>query len=606
MQESKEKISYSLKQNLVWLARYTWQTDRSLYLYFIAFTLVSAVKPFITILFPKFLIQELMGPADAARLLTLLIVFFLSAAFCYFAFARLSADYIAHLIALRHTVSTKLQKKCMETDFQNTEDPAFLTAMEAATDGLYRNGTGFEGMLRVIFQISGSLLAFLGYIAIVSSLNIFVLFYLLLNVIVSYTFTIHAKTFEYKKKDILAAFNRYYQYFYKIMYDFSYGKELRLLGLRKRIAHQAEEQQQNMMTTRKSIFFANFKANLADIIMTLLREGIIYYYLIRMVVSGQLGIADFTMYFATVAAFANWFTGIVTDFASLRAQNFYLSDIRNFQDRPDILTSPNKHPLPDAPYSIEFRDVSFHYPRSENEIYSHLNLFIPAGQKLAIVGRNGAGKTTFIKLLCRLYDVTEGEILLNGINIKEFDRSDYYKLFSAVFQEIKPLAFTVAENVSVNETNEIDFARLQRALEEADIAEHIDQLKNKTNTGMLKILDPEGMEFSGGENQRIAIARAFYKQGEILILDEPTAALDALAEAKIYQHFDQAVHDRTAIYISHRLASTFFCDIIAMFENGRVIEYGSHTELMTKHGKYADMFETQSRYYKEDAEVANQ
>ena len=168
------------------------------------------------------------------------------------------------------------------------------------------------------------------------------------------------------------------------------------------------------------------------------------------------------------------------------------------------------------------------------------------------------------------------------------------------------MAFTVAENVSVHESGEIDFARLQRALEEADIAEHIDHLKNKTNTAMLKILDPEGLEFSGGENQRIAIARAFYKQGEILVLDEPTAALDALAEANIYQHFDQAVHDRTAIYISHRLASTFFCDCIAMFENGQVVEYGNHTELMAKHGKYADMFETQSRYYTENVEVANQ
>ncbi len=606
MQESKEKTTYSLKQNLIWLARYTWQTDRSLYLYFIAFTLISAVKPFIVIFFPKFLLQELMGPANVSRLIALLAAFFLSAALCNFAFARLSADYQGRLIALRLTVILKLQKKCMETDFQNTEDPAFLTAMEAASNGMDGNGLGFEGMLRKIFEISGSLLAFLGYAAIVGRLHLFVLIYLLLNVIVSYYFTLNAKTFEYKMKDILADFNRRYQYFYKTMYDFSYGKELRLLGLRKRMTRQAAEQQSNLLKTRQAIYFVNFKANLADVLLMLLREGIIYYYLIRMVVNGSLGIADFTMYFATVAAFANWFTGIVTNFAFLRAQNFYLTDIRNFQDQPDLLVSTNRRPLPAAPYRIEFRDVSFHYPRSKNEIYHHMNLVIPAGQKLAIVGRNGAGKTTFIKLLCRLYDVTEGEILLNGINIKEFDRREYYRLFSTVFQEIKPLAFTIAENVSVSESDEIDFARLQRALSEADIADRIAHLKNKTNTSMLKILDPEGLEFSGGENQRIAIARAFYKQGEILVLDEPTAALDALAEANIYQHFDQAVHQRTAIYISHRLASTFFCDRIALFENGQVVESGSHAELMAKQGKYADMFETQSRYYKEEAEVANQ
>ncbi|MDF2908925.1 MAG: transporter, ATP-binding protein, partial [Herbinix sp.] len=226
---------------------------------------------------------------------------------------------------------------------------------------------------------------------------------------------------------------------------------------------------------------------------------------------------------------------------------------------------------------------------------------IPMGQRLAIVGHNGAGKTTFVKLLCRLYDVTEGEILLNGINIKCYNKEEYLRLFSAVFQEVKILAFSAGENVALTEKENIDTDRLHQALEQAGVADKIASLANGTNTSLLKFLDDEGVELSGGENQKISIARALYKDGPIMVLDEPTAALDALAEYQTYMNFNQMVGQKTAIYISHRLASTIFCDTIAMFEQGEIIEYGSHAELLAKQGKYWDMFETQAKYYKEEA-----
>jgi ATP-binding cassette subfamily C protein len=254
-----------------------------------------------------------------------------------------------------------------------------------------------------------------------------------------------------------------------------------------------------------------------------------------------------------------------------------------------------------GPYEIEFRNVSFRYPGSNVDIYKKLNLKIPRGQRLAIVGHNGAGKTTFVKLLCRLYDVTEGEILLNGINIKYFKKEEYLRLFSAVFQEVKILAFSAGENVALEEQEDIDEERLKQSLEQAGISEKIAALAKGSKTSLLKFLDDEGVELSGGENQKISIARALYKNGPIMVLDEPTAALDALAEYNTYLNFNQMVGQKTAIYISHRLASTIFCDTIAMFEQGEIIEYGSHTELLAKQGKYWDMYETQAKYYKEEA-----
>ena len=603
MPEITEKRHYSLRENFLWLLKQVWQLDRTIYLYFVAFTLISAIKPFIAIVFPRFLLQELMGPARPEQLTYLLVGFFLLGAVVYYLFAALSKANMTKIILFRISVLRKHQDKCLATDFQNTEDPEFLNASQIALDGLDGNGLGLGGIMDRLFLLSGNLLAFLGYMAIVTRLSPYILLYLLFNVALSFYFTLAAKEFETEQRDPLAKNNRRFQYLFKTMYDFSYGKELRLQGYRENLAEKTKVQQKSLLAIRKSIYFKNFQSGLADALLMLFREGIIYFYLIQQVIAGQMSIPDFTMYFATVAAFAHWFTEIVGHYAHIRAQNVYIDDIRNFRNQPDILASKDAKPLPEAPYTIEFRNVSFHYPRSSNYVYENLNLVIPAGQKLAIVGHNGAGKTTFVKLLCRLYDVNEGEILLNGINIKEFDRDEYYRRFSVVFQDIKPLAFSVAENVTLTQ-HEYDSERLWKALEAANVADKVRKLPKQIDTPMLKILDPDGVEFSGGEAQKIAIARALYKQGDILIMDEPTAALDALAEAQIYQNFDAAVHGRTAIYISHRLASTFFCDVIAMFEQGKLVEYGSHNELMLKAGKYAAMFETQARYYKENPEVA--
>ncbi|WP_427340812.1 ABC transporter ATP-binding protein [Caloranaerobacter sp. DY30410] len=247
-------------------------------------------------------------------------------------------------------------------------------------------------------------------------------------------------------------------------------------------------------------------------------------------------------------------------------------------------------------YDIEFKDVFFHYPNKEEMIIKGINYKLKNGTKLAIVGPNGAGKTTLIKLLTGLYTPTSGKILLNGNDITEYDLNSYYKLFSTIFQKSLVLAFSVKENIAFDDDN---IRRLHDAIKVSGLENKIESLSLKENTPLLKFLDKEGIELSGGEKQKLMLARAVYKDGAIFIFDEPTSNLDPIAEARIYEQFNDIVKDKTTIFISHRLASTKFCDTIIYLNNGVIEEMGTHEELMRKNGSYAKMFALQSQYYKE-------
>ena len=250
----------------------------------------------------------------------------------------------------------------------------------------------------------------------------------------------------------------------------------------------------------------------------------------------------------------------------------------------------------DNEYYIEFRNVSFKYPRTENYVLRNVNLKFKIGEKLAVVGMNGSGKTTFIKLLCRLYDPTEGEILLNNVDIRKYDYKEYMSIFSVVFQDFKLFSFGLGQNVSASFNYNEEFAK--RCLEKAGFYERLQSMKRGLETSIYKDLDEEGVEISGGEAQKIALARALYKNAPFIILDEPTAALDPIAEYEVYSKFNEIVQDKTAIYISHRLSSCRFCDIIAVFDGGQIVQRGVHDRLLQDtHGKYYELWNAQAQYY---------
>jgi len=346
------------------------------------------------------------------------------------------------------------------------------------------------------------------------------------------------------------------------------------------------------------------KADLIDLVMSIVRNGVAYWYLISMTLREGLPASQFLLYFTAIGGFTAWVTGILSGFSKLHKQCLDLSTLREFLELPEQFRFADGKPLPlqaDGKYTLELRNVTFRYPGAEKDTLTNVNLTIPAGEKLAIVGLNGAGKTTLVKLLCGLYDPTEGAVLLNGEDIRQFNRNDYYEHFSAVFQQFALLDVTMAENVAQTFEN-INMDRVKDCIAKAGLTEKIESLPKGYHTILGREVYFDGVELSGGETQRLMLARALYKNAPIIVLDEPTAALDPLAEQDIYMKYNEMTAGRTALYISHRLASTRFCDRILFVADGGIAEEGTHESLLTAGGRYAELFAVQSKYYQEGGE----
>lgn len=319
---------------------------------------------------------------------------------------------------------------------------------------------------------------------------------------------------------------------------------------------------------------------------------------------GNVTIGDFSSLIQSILKFTEALNGITRGMFSLKYTTgiltYYLEYMELIEDEQMVEKGKvSEIPNVDRGVTIEFKNVSFKYPNTDVYILNNINTKINAGEHLSIVGKNGAGKTTFIKLLCRLYDVTEGEILVNGVNIRDIEYNEYLKLLSVVFQDYRLMAFTIKENIDIGTHLEEGVAdRINELCKIVRLDEWIESLEKKQDTNLYKMFDESGVEPSGGQAQKLAIVRALYKNSPIVILDEPTAALDPMAEYEVYKNFDSLVGGRTAVYISHRLSSCRFCDRIIVFEGGKIIEDGNHDELMSvQNGFYRNMYNTQAKHY---------
>lgn len=438
----------------------------------------------------------------------------------------------------------------------------------------------------------------LGIIAIISSMNVAIVLIFLLMILSSAY--IDSKTKEKSHRLTLEAVNveRRWNYYTRVLEDVAYSKEIRMNNIGKWLIDYEMDYSYKAIDfyKRRNRYFS--LSILFNSVSALMQNAITYACLIYSVISKNMSIGNFTMYVGAVTAFSNSVRVVLSSLVDIKVYGIYYEALEKYVNIPETLRNNKKLPLPSiGDFVLSFRNVSFKYPGQEEYAIKNLNLELRSGTKLAIVGENGAGKTTFVKLLCRLYDPTEGEILLNGINIKDIDYDQYMNMFSAVFQDFKLFAFSIKENIvwendspGVNET-------IKNILKMIGMEERIASLPNSINTSIYKEFDEKGFEPSGGEGQKIAIARAIVKNSKIIILDEPLASLDPKAEYEIFKQFDELVKDKTAIYISHRLSTCRFCDAIAVFDHGCLCEYGTHSELIAKNGKYAELYNLQAQYY---------
>jgi len=502
-------------------------------------------------------------------------------------------------ISTRMKMTQKKNLKIMRIDFEHLEDSDVMDCCQKAERAVSNNNSGPEGMIREMAALLSNLSVAVAGLFILGVVNP-----LLITLAVDFwLFNRISKEDKEQVWDKLSTWWRKNNYMENITRDFAAAKDIRMFGLtgwlmqkyqelmaerfEKEQLHQRIWQRQRMMTC----------------VTMLLSQGLIYAWLIYAVVTGRMTLGGFTLYLSSYNTFAGAVWMVMRGIAELIAKSREVDDFRSFMDFDGGDEDLGGIQVPvSEDYEFTFRDVSFRYPKAEQYALEHLNLTLKAGERLAVVGLNGAGKSTFIKLLLRLYEPTEGEILLNGVNVKEYNKHSYYKLFAPAFQTVELFAFPLAENVSMQPPQETDCAKAKERLQDAGLSEKLADLPDGVHTQMLKVIYDDGVDLSGGERQKLALARALYKDAPIVVLDEPTAALDALAESRLYENFDRLIGGKSAVYISHRLSSTRFCDRVAMFVDGKLAELGTHEMLMEQNGKYAEMFRIQAQYYVEEVQ----
>ena len=516
--------------------------------------------------------------------------------------AVVADTYVANRLHLvRGKVLIDINTKAMSLDFAYVESADGQVARQKAYGAARNQGSGAQTAVNNTALLVAHLLGLSLYALVTAQLNFWVAVVLCVAAVLNYYAVQWARKYEASRREEVAKVQRNLEYIQETSLDYQAGKDIRLFTMGPWLEQHFQKYIGEYLALLASVFRRHLTVDVVSTALDILRDGVAYAYLITMVLSREIGIGDFTLYFAAIAGMSQWITQVIADFSGLQRGCREISYVQQYLDIEStaksnavVLATPAVAP------KIVFENVSFRYPDSDVWTLRHFDLTIEAGEKLALVGVNGAGKTTCIKLLTGLYQPTEGRILVDGYDISAVSKEECYALFSVVFQDTMALAMSVRENIALEPAERIDDARVNDCIDHAGLRGVVTAMERGMETQLTRFFDEHGVDLSGGQLQRLMLSRALYKDAPVILLDEPTAALDPIAEAETYTSYSQLVGFKTSIYISHRLASTRFCDRIAFMENGRLQELGSHTELIAAKGKYAEMFAVQSQYYVEN------
>ena len=395
------------------------------------------------------------------------------------------------------------------------------------------------------------------------------------------------------------------RYIFETMIDFDKGKEVRVNGVSEWLKQKYVQEENAQIKLSTDLQKKHSRMRILALVIDLIQTIVIYGYCSYLSIIGGVSVGSFTVFLGAVTAFSGSFTGFISRFSDMAILSDNVDKYRTFLEYTEHKGADKEVLAGENPtkgiFDIEFVGVSFKYPNTERFVLKNINMKINAGERLSLVGYNGAGKSTLIKLICRLYEPTDGKIFIGGVDISTINLADYRNLLSVVFQDYDPMRLSIKDNIVMN--NEYDKKRMEIAVEQSGLTERIALLEHGTDTQLCRQFDGEGITFSGGEAQKLSCARAYYKDAPVVIFDEPTASLDAIAEARLYERFNSIVGKKTSIYISHRLASATFADTVAVLVDGEIVEQGTHKDLLKKNGVYADMFKKQAHYYVMDNEA---
>ena len=597
----KEKPKYSRFGCLVWAIKNLWRLDKSFVFFIFAAVPIAVISPLVSSYFSKYLIDSI-GAGKPFADLAWIVIFFIT--------ASLTLNVLSNFINARCN-SRRYYPTCVyqtemgytqgyKTDFENHEKQDYKKISGYA----WRDASSGNCALEFIWtDLSGALIHLLGivtYASLLAFINPIVFVVVITVSILSYFTTLWQNKYYEKHKHLWEKESRKAGYLGGLSENLQVAKDIKLYGLEEWLNKMMSDYRAHIIMWNKRCRLRGLWASILAGLMTLIQNGVAYIVLIGMLLAGSLSAGDFVFYFGIVGSVAGFLHGVVGDVAKLNKRADKIAYYREFYDYPNKFNYGKGCELPTGAVTIELRDVWYKYDGAEDYTLKGINLTLQAGESLALVGVNGAGKTTLVKLICGFYRPTKGEILVNGKLIDEYNIHEYYTMISAVFQEIRPVCFTMFEYVASADINR-PTAREDAvtAMKLAGIWEKIESLENGIDTHLMKGIYDDGVDLSGGEMQKLVLARAIYKNGSVLILDEPTAALDPIAENNLYLQYRELTHGKTSIYISHRFASTRFCDRILLLGDGIIKESGTHDELMAQNGQYAYMFGVQAKYYKE-------
>ncbi len=575
--------------------RFIWKKNKEYLVLTILSIIFDSVKIFPAMYLTSYSVDCLVGETTFREYLNI-IISILAAMIVIAAFSMFTNNKLQYAKGRFYSdIRMQINDICMYTDYCNIQSKSFLDSKTFAIAALDRDC--LDLFIQSLHKVLSCILIISGVIYIISESSLIILIVLAISLVINlyndylnarHNFTDTKEEVEYRRKS---------SYLQSISSDFSFAKEIRMFNLKDRFHERMDEVEQLLFRARESRRKKrNSSAAVAYAADAILDICMYLFYGYQVLVSAAISLGQFSLYINALRQLKSSVDDIIYTMTDFIVNTEYLDKLFTFIEQKAYLPGVESESATISKAAIQFENVFFRYPNAAQYTLKNINITINAGETLLIVGENGAGKSTFAKLLCGLYRPTKGRILFNGVDISTMESQEYMRQISAVFQDYKLFAMSISDNICSMHQKNAD--RLQHALTQTNMLAKVDGTCEKENTQLYRIFDKKGVEFSGGEMQRLAISRAIYKDASILVLDEPTSALDPKAEHEIYSNFQRISKNKTAVYISHRMSSTKFSDKIAVFKDGEILEYGTHDKLMEMNGLYSELYSLQAGLYK--------
>lgn len=597
---TKRKPKYGLFHCVGFIYQYLWKNERWLAVHGLLTVIVTVAAAALTLYTPSLILEALESASEFGYVALVIVGLLLAGGMAGMASAIVSfRNDVGEMYMTSHLMYLKLTEQ-RTRDWYHRYSEA-VQRLDERADKAVRNNHATGVHLPMDFAaIVATILNFLLFGGVVSMLHPLIVVFLAVGCAISYAMTAWERKANYRQMDERNAADKRRGYVNHMADTYRYGKDIRLYrmqGFLHTLSGKIINDCQHYVDLWER---RSFLTAVVSFLIILVRDGLAYGFLISKAVSGEVDAAQFVLYFSAITALSDYMNDILANWARVAEGAMQISDFLEDQEIPDKLSRGKGIPAPKGLFSIEFKDVCYRYPMGEKQVLNHVSFRIEAGEKIALVGLNGAGKTTLTMLMCGLLLPDSGEVLIDGHSILDYNRDELYDLFGLVPQNYSLLPMSIGRNIACTKTEkEIDRQKLWACLEMVGLAEKIRSLPLQERTPLNRRVYPEAVDLSGGEKQKLLMARLLYKNPPCMILDEPTAALDPIAESKMYERYNEITANATSVFISHRLASTRFCDRIFLLDGANFAEEGTHEELMAAGKKYRELFDIQSRYYKE-------